>query len=140
MKVKKGMNVEVHYTGKHENGEVFDSSVPRKETLKVKVGEGQVIKGFDEALIGMKIGDKKTVDIEPKNGYGEIVPEAVQEMPLINLPKDVKAGDDLQGQGPKGPIAARVVSVGETTATIDFNHPLSGKKIVFDIELVDIND
>lgn len=140
MKVKKGMNIEVHYTGKHEDGEVFDSSIPRKEPLVINVGEGQVITGFDNALIDMKVGDKKTITIEPKDGYGEKVPEAIQEMPLINLPEGVKAGDDLQGQGPNGPIAAKVESVSETMAKIDFNHPLAGKTITFDIELVKINE
>ena len=83
--------------------------------------------------------DKKSVTIEPKDGYGETIQEAIQEMPLKNLPKGVKAGDDLQGQGPNGPIAAKVESVGDTTAKIDFNHPLAGKTITFDIELVEIN-
>jgi FKBP-type peptidyl-prolyl cis-trans isomerase 2 len=140
MKVENGMSVEVHYTGKHENGDVFDSSETRGETLNVNVGEGQVIPGFDEALVGMTEGDKKTVTIAPDKGYGEVIKEAIQEMPTSQLPEGVKAGDSLQGMGPQGPVMCTVESVNGDTATVDFNHPLAGKTITFDIELVKINE
>lgn len=141
MKVKNGMNVKVHYTGKHENGEIFDSSVTRKEPLSVNVGSGQVIPGFDNAIIGMEVGDKKTVTIEPKDGYGEKIAEAVQEMPIENLPEGISPGDNLQGQGPQGqPIMATIESINGDKAMVDFNHPLAGKTISFDIELVEITE
>lgn len=140
MKAENGMSVEVHYTGKHENGDVFDSSIPRQQTLNIVIGSGQVIPGFDEALVGMTIGEKKTVVIKPENGYGERLDEAIQEMPLINLPEGVSVGANLQGNGPQGqPIMATVESINGDVAMIDFNHPLAGKTIIFDIELVDIN-
>lgn len=142
MKVENGMSVEVHYTGKHESGEIFDSSLTRNQTLNVNVGTGQVIPGFENALIGMTVGEKKTVTIEPKDGYGEKIQEAIQEMPLENLPEGIEAGANLQGSGPQGqPIMAVVESVDtdNKTAMVDFNHPLAGKTIIFDIELVQIN-
>lgn len=141
MKTENGMNVEVHYTGKHENGEIFDSSVTRQETLNVTIGSGQVIPGFDNALVGMEIGDKKTVTIEPKDGYGEKITEAIQEMPTSNLPEGISVGDNLQGQGPQGqPIMATIESIDGDKVMVDFNHPLAGKTITFDIELVKINE
>ena len=139
MKAENGMNVKVHYTGKHENGEIFDSSVARQEPLSVNVGSGQVIPGFDGAIVGMSVGDKKTVTIEPKDGYGDKIAEAIQEMPIENLPEGISPGDSLQGQGPQGqPIMATVESINGDKAMVDFNHPLAGKTITFDIELVEI--
>lgn len=141
MKVDKGLDVEVHYTGKDEKGEIFDSSESRNEVLKLNVGDGQIIQAFENGLIGLSKGDKKSITIEPEEGYGEVVSEAVQDMPMDNLPEGISVGDNLQGQGPNGqPIMAKVESINGTSAKIDFNHPLAGKTITFDVEIMSVSE
>lgn len=137
---KKGDNVKVHYKGTLTSGEQFDSSEGR-EPLAFTVGAGQMIKGFDDAIPGMAVGDKKTINIAPENAYGAKDHEAIIEFPKENIPPDMKLepGMKLQLQNEAGhPIPVVVTEVKDDIVILDANHELAGKELVFDIELVEI--
>jgi FKBP-type peptidyl-prolyl cis-trans isomerase 2 len=138
--VKAGDLVKVHYTGKLTNGEQFDSSVGR-EPLEFTVGAGQMIKGFDDAMPGMTVGQKKTVNIPAADAYGEKNDDAIIEFPKENVPPDMKLepGMQLTLSNQQGqPVPVVVVDVREDVIVLDANHFLAGKELVFDIELVEI--
>ena len=138
--VKEGDVVKVHYTGKLTNGEQFDSSIDR-EPLEFTVGAGQMIKGFDAAMPGMNVGEKKTVNISPEEGYGEKSPEAMIEFPKENVPADMKLepGMPLTLSDQAGnPVPVIVVEVKDDIIVLDANHFLAGEELIFDIELVEI--
>jgi len=135
-----GDMVKVHYTGKLDDGTIFDSSRER-EPLEFTVGEGQVIPGFEEAVSGMGVGEETTVEISPDNAYGPRQEDAVMQFPLEALPDEIEpeVGMQLQLQSQNGQaFPARVVEVGEDTITLDANHPLAGQTLTFEIELVDV--
>ncbi len=139
--VKKGDKIKIHYKGTLTDGTVFDSSEGR-EPLEFEVGSGMVIKGFDEGVLGMEEGDKKRVEIPVAEAYGEPVPENVIEFPKSNIPEDMEleVGSQIYLNGPSGqPIPAKVTAINEETITLDGNHPLAGKDLVFDLELVSVN-
>ncbi len=139
-KAKKGDVVKVHYTGKLNSGEQFDSSEGRAP-LEFTVGAGQMIAGFDEAIPGMAVGEKKTIAIAPENAYGEKNEEAIIEFPKSNIPADMKLepGMKLQLRNEAGqPIPVVVAEVKDEIVILDANHELAGKELIFDIELVDI--
>ena len=139
-KVKVGDAVKVHYTGKLEDGEEFDSSIGR-EPLAFTVGAGQMIKGFDAALPGMEVGDKKQVNITALDGYGERSEEAMIDFPKENIPADMKLelGMTLTLTNQEGqPFPVVVLEIKEESIVLDANHFLAGKALVFDIELVEI--
>lgn len=138
--VKAGDVVKVHYTGKLVNGDQFDSSAGR-EPLEFTVGAGQMIKGFDDAIPGMIIGDKKTINIAPEDAYGPRSEEAIIDFPKANVPADMKLEPGMQltlsnqaGQ----PVPVVVVEVKDDVIVLDANHFLAGQELVFDIELVEI--
>lgn len=139
--VKEGDVVKVHYTGKLTNGEQFDSSVERGEPLEFTVGAGQMIKGFDAAMPGMNLGEKKTINIAPEEGYGPRSEEAIIPFPKENIPADMKLEPGMQltlsnqaGQ----PVPVVVVEVKDDVVVLDANHFLAGQELIFDIELVEI--
>jgi len=137
---KSGDKVQVHYTGKLDDGTQFDSSEGR-EPLQFDVGGGQVIPGFDKAVEGMTVGDTKSVRIPADEAYGSRHEQLVQEVPRSALPDDIEpvVGMRLQTPGPDGqPIQLVVTAVGEESITVDGNHPLAGEALNFDIELVEI--
>jgi peptidylprolyl isomerase len=136
--VKAGDTISVQYTGKFEDGSVFDSS-EGKQPLKFTVGKGQLIKGFDNAVVGMLKGDKKTVTIPPEEGYGPYMEDRVIDMPKDNVPEgmDVKVDMMVQLNDQAGnPIPARVVEITDKAVKLDLNNPLAGKTLMFDIEVV----
>lgn len=138
--VKSGDKVKVHYNGKLQNGETFDSSEGR-EPLEFTVGGGQVIKGFDEGVMGMQVGDKRTVEIEVGDAYGEKNEEMIIEFPKTQFPEDMKPEVGMQlmmnnGQGQSFPVLVKEVK--EDSVLLDANHPLAGEDLIFDIELVEI--
>lgn len=138
--VKSGDNVKVHYTGKLVSGEQFDSSVGR-EPLEFVVGAGMMIKGFDAAMPGMAIGEKKTINIAPEDGYGPRNPEAMIEFPKDQVPADMKLepGMPLTLSDQAGnPVPVIVVEVKDDVIVLDANHFLAGQELIFDIELVSI--
>lgn len=140
-KVKSGDKVSVHYHGKLTDGTTFDSSEGR-EPLSFVVGEGMVIPGFDNALIDMQVGDKKTVNIPSDQAYGPANPENIIDFPKANIPADmeIEKGMQLQLFGQDGQVInVTVVEVKEDAVTLDANMPLAGKDLIFDIELVEIH-
>ena len=137
---KSGDTVRIHYTGTLDDGTEFDSSADR-EPLEFTLGSGQVIAGFDDAVNGMTVGDKKSVRMEADQAYGERREELVQEVPRSALPEEIKPeeGMALQSQSPEGHIMNLVVTnVADDSITLDANHPLAGQALSFDIELVSI--
>ena len=133
---KKGDTVKVHYTGKLPSGEQFDSSAG-KEPLGFTVGAGQMIKGFDAAIAGMSVGDKKTINIVAAEAYGERNEEAIIPFPKENIPADMnlEPGMTLTMSNQQGqPVPVVVVEIKEDTVVLDANHFLAGKELVFDIE------
>jgi len=138
---KKGDKVKVHYTGKLTDGSVFDSSENR-EPLEFELGAGMMIAGFDKAVTGMKVGETKTANLSAEEAYGQKNDEMVVEVPKSQLPEDLKpeVGQQLGMQQPNGQnVPVVVTKVEAETIEIDANHPLAGKDLVFDIELVEIN-
>lgn len=138
--VKSGDTVRVHYHGKLTNGTTFDSSEGR-DPLEFTVGSGQVIKGFDDAMIDMNVGDKKTVNIPVDNAYGQRTNEMMMEYPLSEFPADMKPeiGMELHMSDNMGNVFPVVIAeIKPETVVLDANHPLAGEDLVFEIELVSI--
>ncbi|MEQ1552764.1 MAG: peptidylprolyl isomerase [Ferruginibacter sp.] len=138
--VKSGDVVKVHYTGKLTNGEQFDSSNGR-EPLEFTVGAGMMIAGFDAAMPGMKVGDKKTVTIAPKDGYGETDENAIIEFAKENVPAEMtlEIGQQLTLSNEQGqPFPVVVKEIKADFVILDANHFLAGKELIFDIELIEI--
>ena len=141
-KVKNGDTVSVHYSGTLTSGEAFDSSLERKP-LKFTLGEGQIIPGFENAIIGLSVGDKVTTTIPSKEAYGEYDSELVVEVPKNQLPPNLDAhvGMHLQLNQPDGQaIPLQITQVEDASVTIDANYPLAGKDLFFDIEIVEIHE
>lgn len=139
--VKSGDKVKVHYHGKLTNGETFDSSNGR-EPLEFEVGSGMVIKGFDEGVTGMTVGEKKTITIPFNEGYGPRNPEMVIEMPKDRFPDDMtlEKGLPLMMSSDNGQNFQVVIEeIKGDVVILDANHPLAGKDLVFDLELVEIS-
>ena len=130
-----GDSVQVHYEGTLDDGEVFDSSKGR-DPLPFVVGSGQVIPGFDAAVIGLAVGESRKVRLEPADAYGERRDDLVLEVPAEQAPPGLSVGDQVQLQS--GAVAV-VEAVTAETVTIDANHPLAGQALTFEIELVAIN-
>jgi len=138
-KVIEGSTVSLHYT-LTVDGKVVDSS-KGKPPFEFKVGGHQVIPGFEKAVMGMKVGGKKKFKVSPEEGYGKVDPALLKEVPKKNLPKDLKpeVGMMLSARQPNGQsIPVKITEVKKDTVVVDFNHPLAGKTLNFDIEVVGI--
>jgi FKBP-type peptidyl-prolyl cis-trans isomerase 2 len=133
-KVENGKNVVVHYTGKFEDG-----STEGREPIKTVLGQGNLIKGFETGLVGMSEGEKKTVEVTPEDGYGEYLDGLVTKVEKSKVPEGVKLGDVLQSEGPKGTINVTVTEINEDDIKLDANHPMAGKKLIFDLEVVSVD-
>lgn len=139
--VKAGDTVHLHYTGTLLDGSTFDSSAGR-DPLQFEVGSGQIIPGLDVAIPGMNVGDKKIVKIGADDAYGQLNPEMRQAVPREGIPAEIplEIGTQLQMQTPDGQaMPVTVIEVDEATVTLDANHPLAGKDLQFDIELMKID-
>lgn len=139
-KVKDGDTVKVHYTGTLKNGEVFDTSAER-EPLEFTLGQGQLIPGFEKAVIGLAVGESTSVDIPSEEAYGEKRDDLLINVPKNQLPADVtpQIGMQLQVNQQNGqPVPVRVVGIEEEELTLDANHPLAGKDLNFQIEVVEV--
>lgn len=139
-KAESGDTVRVHYTGRTDSGQEFDSSRDR-DPLEVKLGQGQVIPGFEAALSGMEAGDTKTVTIPEAEAYGPRREELVHQVPRTDIPAeiDLEPGRTLMAHTPDGNQLQLVVrEVGEEAVTVDANHPLAGENLTFDLEMVDV--
>lgn len=139
-KINEQSKVTVNYTGKLEDGTIFDSSLlDGRQPLEAKLGEGQLIPGFELGLVGMETGDKKTIEIDPREAYGERDENLIVDIEKTKVPENVEAGMMLQTFGPMGPSIVKVLEVKEEHVTIDANHPLAGKKLIFDLEVLNID-
>jgi len=140
LQVTKGDLVQVHYTGKLSDGEEFDSS-RGEEPLKVEIGAGQLIQGFEDGLLGMSIGESKTVIIPPDQAYGLRHEEMVRAVTLDQLPDslEVQEGMILESSDQQGHrVELRVTEIDGDKVVLDMNHPLAGETLTFDIEVVEI--
>jgi peptidylprolyl isomerase len=141
-KVENGHFVKVDYTGTLENGDVFDSSRDT-HALEVEVGAGRVIKGFEDALLGMAKEEKKTITLSPGEAYGPRNESLEQTFMRSELPEgfDPQVGQVLALQNPQGgQFPAKVKHADEEKITVDLNHPLAGETLTFEVEVVEIND
>jgi len=139
-KVQNGDTITVNYTGKLEDGTIFDSSLTEgREPLTSTLGQGQLISGFEKGLIDMMVGETKTIEIEAENAYGNYIPEMVTLVGLNQVPQGVKVGETLQGNTPNGPINVLVKEINKDGVILDANHPLAGKKLIFDLEVMGIS-
>lgn len=141
-RAKKGDTVEVHYTGKLEDGTVFDTSQDR-EPLSFTLGEDKVIPGFEKAVEGMEPGDTKTEELSPDDAYGQHREDMVMELEREQIPDNVdpQVGQQLQLRMQDGQTVPVVITdLGDESVTIDANHPLAGKKLIFEIELLDVEE
>lgn len=138
-----GKMVKIHYTGSLDDGEVFDTSRLRDEPIEFECMAGTVIKGFDDAVRDMEVGDKKHIHLEPEEAYGERREELVQTVPVDQVPnaQDLPVGESVYMQGPVGhPFPVKVVSVDDENVVFDMNHPLAGKPLNFELELMEVRD
>ena len=138
--VKSGDTVKVHYHGRLTDGTTFDSSTGR-EPLEFEVGSGQVIKGFDDGVTGMSVGEKKTIQIPVDEAYGPKDENMLVEFPKANFPEDLnpEVGMSLNMTNGSGQvIPVTIVEVKDDTVLLDANHPLAGQDLIFDLELVSI--
>ena len=141
MPIKKGDKVKVDYTGTLEDGTIFDTS-EGKQPLEFEAGSGQLIKGFDNGVIGMEKGEEKEIKIEKDEAYGDLNPELLKKIPRDKLPpeQEPKPGMMLAMATPDGKqIPAKITEVDDKEITIDLNHPLAGKTLIFKIKVVDIS-
>lgn len=140
MEVKTGDKVRVHYSGRLLDGTLFDSSEGR-EPLEFTVGAGQMIKGFDAGVQGMRVGDRKTIQVPPEEAYGHRDEEAIIEFPSENVPSDLtlEPGMQLTLRNQYGqPVPVVVLEVKADVVIMDANHMLAGEELVFDVEIVEI--
>ncbi|SEO62354.1 peptidylprolyl isomerase [Salinihabitans flavidus] len=138
---KSGDTVRIHYTGKLNDGTVFDSSEGR-DPLEFTVGAGEVIPGFEKAVDGMEVGEKKTAEVPCDEAYGQVNPEARQDVPREQIPEEIplEVGLQLQMQAPSGQVVpVTVAAIGDEAVTLDANHALAGQDLTFNIELVSVD-
>lgn len=139
MEISNNSTVTVHYTGKLEDGTIFDSSVESgREPLKAQLGQGQLIPGFENGLMGMTVGEKKTISIKSVDAYGEPNDQYITEISKDMIPPDAEVGAMLQANGPNGTFNVVVKEIKDTTVVLDANHPLAGKDLIFEIEVIDV--
>jgi FKBP-type peptidyl-prolyl cis-trans isomerase SlpA len=123
-----------------EDGTIFDSSLNEgREPLTSTLGQGQLISGFEDGLIDMVVGETKTIEIEPENAYGNYQSEMITIVSKSQVPETIQVGETLQGNTPNGPIIVKVIEVTDDSVTLDANHPLAGKKLIFDLEVMGIS-
>jgi FKBP-type peptidyl-prolyl cis-trans isomerase 2 len=139
-KVKAGDTIVIQYTGKLEDGTVFDST-EGKNPLEFTVGEGEVVPGLEQGVLGMSPGEKKTIIITPEQGYGPHLKERVCALDKKRIPDNFhpEVGQQLQMYRADGlPVMGTVVAISESTFTMDYNHPLAGKTLIFETTLIEI--
>ena len=141
-KVENGLYVSVHYTGTLDSGKVFDSSQER-QPLEFKVGSGQLISGFDQAVLGMSLNEKKEFTLSPEEAYGQRDESQIHEFPASQIPPgmEMEVGQTISLSTPEGQnIPAKVVALDDEKLTFDLNHPLAGESLTFAIEVVGISE
>lgn len=139
--VENGNSIKIHFTGKFENGEIFDTSLDG-QPMAFRVGKGDVMPGLEEGVVGMVVGDTKTIEILPHKGFGDRRPDLIVEILKRLLPDTMKPeiGQQLQVSHSGGEaIIVTIIDQTEDTVTLDGNHPLAGQTLLFDVELVEIS-
>ena len=138
MKVTNGHNVSVHYKGTFSDGTEFDNSRARGSAITFEIGSGRMIPGFNDAVVGMTVGETKSVTLPPELAYGNRNEEAFSTVPREAFGPDFvfEIGSTVQGNGPMGPFLAKIHDVAGDNVTLDMNHPLAGRELNFEIELV----
>jgi FKBP-type peptidyl-prolyl cis-trans isomerase 2 len=134
---KKGSTVKVHYTGILEDGMVFDSSLDR-DPLQFRIGGGEIIPGFEQAVIGMEPGEQKSAKVAADKAFGPHDQEKVYVIDRSKLPPETKVGQRYELEGGDGPNVVTVTEVSEGSVTLDGNHPLAGRDLIFDIQLLEV--
>jgi peptidylprolyl isomerase len=139
-KVELNKSVTVHYTGRLEDGTVFDSSLSEgREPLRTILGQGNLIPGFERGILDKNVGDKVTVEIEPSDAYGEYLDGLVTTLEKERFPENITVGDVLQSESERGVMVVTVTDITDEGVTIDANHPMAGKKLIFDIEILNVD-
>ena len=139
-KVELNKNVTVHYTGRLEDGTVFDSSLGEgREPLRTILGQGNLIPGFEKGILDKNVGDKVTVEIESSDAYGEYLDGLVTTLEKERFPENITVGDVLQSESERGTMVVTVTNITDEGVTIDANHPMAGKKLIFDIEILNVD-
>jgi len=139
MVVEKGNKIKVEYTGSFEDGEVFDASEKHGKPLEFEAGAGMVVPGFDAAVIGMDVGEEKTFTLKPEESYGMPNEQAIQKVPKDKFPAEAKEGMMIGVPLPNGQqMPAKIMKIDDKEVTIDMNHPMAGKILVFKIKIVSI--
>lgn len=139
--VQSGDDVKIHYTGTLQDGTVFDSSRERGQPLAFKAGAGQMIQGFDEGVMGMAVGEKKTLNIPADKAYGQKQDHLLVTFTKDKFPQDapIAVGQEFTLQTQDGrPVPVRIIEIKEDEVILDANHPLAGKDLVFDVELLEV--
>ena len=140
MKVTEGSKIKVEYEGKFEDGTVFDASEKHGEPLEFEAGAGMVVPGFDKAVIGMEVGEEKEFTLQPEEAYGQPNPQAIQKVPKDKFPGEAKEGMMIGIPLPNGQqMPAKIVKIDDKEVTIDMNHPMVGKVLIFKIKIVSID-
>jgi len=137
--IKQGSKVKAHYTGRLTNDEVFDTSLQEgREPLEFTMGEGQLIPGFENGVMGLKPGDSTRIEIKPEDGYGEYKQDLVATVPKSNAPTGVQVGQTLQAHVNGEIVPFMVRQVNENDIVVDANHPLAGQVLIFEVEILDV--
>jgi FKBP-type peptidyl-prolyl cis-trans isomerase 2 len=140
MQVQNGNKVKIHYTGKLADGQVFDTSLQDgRDPLEFTVGQGMMIPGFETGVMGMEVGEKRTITMASDDAYGPTRDDLMFEVPITNVPPEVKVGDTLRAEVENGMMSLfTVTEVKIETVVLDGNHPLAGKDLTFDVELLEM--
>jgi FKBP-type peptidyl-prolyl cis-trans isomerase SlyD len=139
MSISDGSTVSIEYTLTLDNGQVIDSNVGQ-QPLTYQQGQGQIISGLESELLGLESGDEKTVTVLPENGYGPVRKEAILTLKRDQLPEDTRTvGAQIQAQGPNGQtLQGKVTALTDEKATLDFNHPLAGESLHFEVKILEV--
>lgn len=140
-KANNGATISVHYKGTLEDGSTFDSSYERGAPISFTIGAGQMIEGFEANILGMSLGEKKTFTIPPERAYGPHITEAVHSVPKSSFPSDFEfaIGSMVSGSQQSGqPVVGRILQENEDDVVLDFNHPMAGKDLTFEVEVVSL--
>ena len=143
MTIRNGQTVSVHYVGTLKDGTEFDSSRARGNPITFQMGAGNILPAFENALVEMVVGDKKSISLTSTEAYGEVNDDAYKPIPKASFPDDFEfeIGKVVQGKTDTGqPLMAKIFAVEDETVGLDFNHPLAGEDLNFEIELMEVKD
>lgn len=139
--IKEGSKVRAHYTGRLTNNDVFDTSLTDgREPIEFVIGQGQLIPGFENGILGLSTGDKKTIEIPAVDAYGEYRDDLKLTVPKSNVPQGIEVGHSLQANVNDQIVQFMVRQVDENDVVVDANHPLAGQTLIFDIEILEVSE